>query len=206
MLWLLVLLVSLFCRLATASEPTAAAAPMKTPRSGYGLVLGAAHVVAPLLALAAGQSVFEATDSEGATAAAVGLSFLLPTAIHVAYGEPTRGASGFFTMLGYTALGVGVGGVSGFALAQVTCDDSAESDCYIDEIELTIGGLVLGGVVGYGVHAVLDVIEVGKERPPEGERAARVVPWLRPKPARVADADATRRALAGVEVGVTYTW
>jgi hypothetical protein len=182
------------------------AVPESPPR-GYGPALGAAYLVAPVLALAVGGGMFELTGNDTIAVASGCSMFLLPPFVHVANGGGGRGAAAFGSMILVTALGVGGGGGLGYAIGAASCDEDTESDCDLVPIGLFIVGALAGGILGYGTHAVVDTAENSDLPVEEGSAGSvSITPWVMPIAAPARSREGTGRAFNGASLGATLTW
>jgi hypothetical protein len=178
-----------------------------TQSSGYGFMLGAAYVLAPVLALAVGGGVSELTEDDDVAVLSGCTMFLLPAMVHVANGAGGRGAAAFGTMLGASAVGVFGGGLLGYAIGDASCDETTESDCYIPELRLMLLGSIVGGILGYGANAVFDT-SGNSDLPGEagGESRVSITPWVTPLAAPARSRDGTGPAFSGASLGATLVW
>jgi hypothetical protein len=184
------------------------AAPAK-PASDYPGVLSVAYLVAPLFALAVGGGLSEVGASDEVAVAAASTMFLAPMAVHLYHGTSDRSVISLVSMAGITLAGALAGGVVGHFGNTLTCDPNQDSECDDRGIGTTIGGAVIGSMLGYVASAVLDV--AFRSSAPEATLSAGAAQvWLAPLGPSSALADrATRRSAAprpleeGLLMGVT---
>jgi hypothetical protein len=179
----------------------------RPPATGdYGAALGAAYLVAPLLALAVGAGVSGLSGEDGVAVLSGCSMFLLPSMVHAANGESGRAAAAVGTMTLFTGLGVLGGGALGYASGAATCDEET-SDCDFAWLGLMIVGALLGGVVGYTANAVVDT-EANSDLSGEQDRenSVSITPWVMPIAEPPNSREGTGRGFSGASLGATITW
>lgn len=176
--------------------------PPAPPAEGYSTALTLAYILAPLLALPVGGGLFELTENDAVAVVGAGLAAVaLPVTVHLANGEPGRGAVSALLLPAVTLGGATVGGFVGLTLGQMGCDDS---DCELAGTMIGgISGALIGGLGGYVGYAIFDVSERSSLDAPE---RIGVQPWVLPLVGQRegAPGSSTREVEGGI-VGVTLT-
>jgi hypothetical protein len=135
--------------------------------------------------------------------------FGLPAATHAYHAGTERGVIGFGSMLGVTMGGIIGGGMLGFAIGSLGCDENFESDCEWDGFTYMIGGAVAGGVLGYVGHAIYDVAANSSVPAPGTDAAAsHAMPiqlWFYPSMAQRQEGGARGPVLDGLQVGLALS-
>lgn len=197
-----------------AEEPSPSAGryaiepPPAPERTDYRLTLGAAYLFAPVLAAGAGVATFELTRSDGLAVAGGAMMFALPLVIHAAHGNLGRGAASALGMLGVTALGVLLGGATGYYIGVAGCAEG-DGDCSLSGLPVLVGGAALGGLVGYAGYAIYDVAfnaVAPRKRMTQREEALQL--WVQPLPSEGAARAETSLglALAGAQLKAAFAW
>ncbi|HEU4579837.1 MAG TPA: hypothetical protein VFS67_16370 [Polyangiaceae bacterium] len=173
-----------FARPAAAAEPAPSGAARAEAKTGYGVPLTFAYVLAPLAAFGLGGAISEAGFSDETAVGVAAPLFLAPAGVHLHEGTADRALISLGSMVGLTFGGLLLGAGAGYLENEINCDPERDSECQDRGIGTTIAGGVVGVIVGYTSSAILDVALNSSALEPPAESA----------PAEPAPAQRTRRA------------
>jgi hypothetical protein len=148
-------------RAARAERRAVRAAPV-----GYAALLGATYVFAPLLAFVTWRGLAPILTGSAALGVAGALLLVLPPLIHVAQPSERNGATAralraLASLVGYVGLGSAVGAALARTVASLSCAAQGHDECGLSVLGGLLLGAAVGGVLGYCVHGVRQVLSAG---------------------------------------------
>lgn len=181
-------------------------APAPPREDSYRGMLTASYVLAPFAAFAVGGALSALEVSDETAVLGASTAFLAPATIHLAHGNG-YGPLSFFGMVGSTAAGLFLGGLTGHVIGSAGCDPAEDSDgCSFASINGIVYGALIGSVVGYTSFAIFDVTANGAA-PSDDPRADRATLqlWVNPLPTPRTERAGASSPFGGLQLGATLS-